>query len=467
MVTELKQKTPHTIKIEFSDENVTAFGGLVLAERLAARLGLWRKAAAALPKRDGLYDWLTILKSVVAGLLSGAQGTYAVEEVREDASLLSLLGLEGAPEEATIWRVQKELGALQKSGRLPNLQCDWVRQILRHARRQDLLFHGFFPVFGDGTLLEGSARREGTKVIPDKGVGILWSTVFAGPLVAAQQVAAPGEGEETCVRRMLEPVLANVLRPLRFHKNALLLLDSLHGDGVTLDEAERLGFLYVVGANKLTLTAMTLAQQPEFVWQDTGANAARGWSESGVCVCWIQCEGWKTKRTLVGRRFKRAGQFIWEYAGVMTNLAEADVRHVMRDERNYAEAIWSLYNGKAGMEDRYKDLLSDLGLHHPPCREHVRNAGFYAVASLAHTLGVAVNLIGGKSAERGSREGKNGGNLRRAKPRRMRLWRLRRRLFALPGRVASHARELTVTLLGLSERLREEFERFFLNACRC
>lgn len=467
MVTELKQKPPHTIKIEFSDENVTAFGGLVLAERLAARLGLWRKAATALPERDGLYDWLTILKSVVAGLLSGAQGTYAVEEVREDASLLSLLGLEGAPEEATVWRVQRELGALQNAGQLPNLQSEWVRQILRHVRRRDLLFHGFFPVFGDGTLLEGSTRREGTKFIPDKGTGILWSTVFAGPLLAAQRVAAAGEGEETCIRQMLAPVMQDVLRPLRFHKNALLLLDSLHGDGVTLDEAERLGFFYVVGANKLVLTAVTLAEQPEFVWQDTGANAARGWSESGVCVCTIQCEDWETQRTLVGRRFKREGEFLWEYAGVMTNLEERDIRPMLRDGSSYAEAIWALYNGKAGMESHYKDLLSDLGLHHPPCQEHVRNAGFYAVASLAHTLGMAVDLIGGKSSERGSLERQDGGELRRAKPRRMRLWRLRRRLFALPGRVAYHAREFKVTLLGLSARLREEFERFFLNVCRC
>ena len=36
MGTELKQKPAHTIKVEFSDESVTAFGGLVLARRLAA-----------------------------------------------------------------------------------------------------------------------------------------------------------------------------------------------------------------------------------------------------------------------------------------------------------------------------------------------------------------------------------------------------------------------------------------------
>ena len=467
MVTQLNQKSRHTIKVEFSEEKVTSFGGLVLVERLASRLGLWRKAERALPEREGVYDWRTILKSVVAGLLSGAQGTYAAEEVREDRALLSLLGLKGAPEEATVWRVQRELGMLQKSGKLPRLQSDWTLQILRHVQRRDLLFHNFFPLFGDGTLLEGSARREGTKYIPEKGEGLLWCTVFAGPLLAAQEVAGEGEGEETCVRRMLEPVLRDVVRPLRLHKNALLVLDSLHGDGATLGEAERLKLRYVVGANKLAQTEVTLSGQPEIVWQDTGANAGRHWWESGVCVCWLQCEGWERKRILVGRRFKREGEFLWNYSGVVTDLAEQDVRHVMREGLSYAEAIWRLYNGKAGMECRYKDLLADLGLHHPPCQEHVRNAGFYAAASLAHTLGTAVDLIGGKGADRGSGERKDGGALRRAKPQRMRLWRLRRRLFALPGRVAQHARTLTVTLLGLSERLRAEFNRFFLNVCRC
>jgi hypothetical protein len=467
MVTELKQKSPHTIKVQFSAERVTAFGGLVLAERLASRLGLWRKAEQALPEREGLYDWLTILKSMAAGLMSGSQGTFAVEEVREDEALLSILSLKGAPEEATVWRVLRDLGMLQKSGTLSGLQSDWTRQILGHVRRSDLLFHGFFPIFADGTLLEGSRRREGTKYIREKGAGLMWCTVFTGPLLAAQEVAGPGQGEETCIRRMLEPVMRDVVRPLRLGKKALLLVDSLHGDDVTLSEAERLDLSYVAGANKLTKTASTLAEQPEYVWQDTGANAARGWSESGVCACWLQCEGWERKRILIGRRFKREGEFIWEYAGVLTDVTERDVRPVMGRDLSYAEAIWRLYDGKGGMETLYQDLLSGLGLHHPPCQEHIRNAGFYAVASLAHTLGAAVDLIGGKSAERGSRQRQDGGTLRRPKPRRMRLWRLRRRLFAVPARVSRHARELTVTLLGLSERLQNEFDRYFANVCRC
>ena len=46
MVTTLQPKTPHTIKLDFSDEPVTSFGGLVLAERTAARMGLWTTLGA-------------------------------------------------------------------------------------------------------------------------------------------------------------------------------------------------------------------------------------------------------------------------------------------------------------------------------------------------------------------------------------------------------------------------------------
>ena len=56
MVTQLKQKKTHSIKIEFSDESVTSFGGLTLAERLASRLGLW-----AFWRHVFCGAWITIL----------------------------------------------------------------------------------------------------------------------------------------------------------------------------------------------------------------------------------------------------------------------------------------------------------------------------------------------------------------------------------------------------------------------
>jgi hypothetical protein len=467
MVTQSQHKRPHSIQINFSDEKTTAFAGLALVERLAGRARLWSTLESRLPERDG-FDWITIVKSMIGGLLSGAQGTYATQDLREDAALLALLGLEGAPEEATVWRATKGLGEMQRSGLLPEVQLRWARSVLSKANRKDLLRYGFFPIFPDGSLLEGSRRREATKYIKDKGEGLIWSTVFAGPLVAAQRLAEEGEGEETCVREMLSDVVQDVLKPLRLRRLALVLADSLHGDGPTLSEIERLELHYVVGANKLAKTAETLSERPETSWLETGPDPSRGWSHSDVCVCWIQCEEWEKKRTLVGRRWMREGEMIWNYSGVITDLDESDVAHVMQARSlDYRQAIWHLYDMKMGMETRYQDLLSDLNLHHPPCQEIVRNAGFYAVATLAHTLSTGVDLTGGQSPERGSWARKDGGKRKRPRPHRMRLWRLRRRFFALPGRIAYHGRVLKITLLGLSESLRREFERIFQTICRC
>jgi hypothetical protein len=79
---------------------------------------------------------------------------------------------------------------------------------------------------------------------------------------------------------------------------------------------------------------------------------------------------------------------------------------------------------------RVKVTLNDLGLHYPPCRKLAGNRGFYALDALAWTLGVVVDAIGGQSRECGNSTRRDGRTRQRPTPKRMRLWRLRRELFA-------------------------------------
>jgi hypothetical protein len=467
MVTTLQPKTPHTIKIEFADEPVTSFGGLVLAEKAAARLGLWRTLENILPERQGQFSWLSAVKSMIMGLLSGAQGTYATQALRQDETLLKMLALESAPEEVTAWRMLKPLGELAPQESLDRVHAILARRTLDKVARPDLLLEGFVPLFADGSLLEGSPRREGTKYIREKGCGLMWSAVFVGPVLCAQRLAGEGQGEQTCVRAMIEHVDRAILKPLKLRARTLVLGDSLHGDEPTLAQLEAAHLHYLIGANKLARTKEILMDLPEQVWEDTGARRKLGWSASGACVCWLQCEDWPAKRLLVGRRFLKEGEMIWNYAGALTDLREKDVRPLLGRGWSFARAMWRLYDAKAGMETQFKDGLSDLGLHHPPCRKHVRNAGFYAVGALAWLLGVAVDVLGGAGEERGHTRRQDGGERARPTPKRMRLWRLRRELFTLPGRVARHARELTVQLLGVGEGTRQLFERYWGHLSRC
>ena len=468
MVTRFKQQAVKSFKVEFSDEPVTAWGGYALAERLASRLGLWNALDKALPERRGCtHDWLSTIKALVAGLLTGARGTFAAEPVRADAALMKLLGLGRAPEEATVWRMLEALGESELGESLEGLQRQWAKRVLASTSRGDLLVDGFMAIFGDGTLLEGSRRREGTKWIEDKGHGLLWTTIFVGPVVAAERFCEPGQGETAALMSMLPGVVDEVLGPLKLKERALVLLDSLHGDGPTLDAIEALGLRYVVGANKLAQAQTVLEEQPATQWIDTGARPEMEWVESAVSTAWIQCKDWEGKRLLVGRRWRREGEFLYQYRAVMTNLAETDVAHLTQGGRSFAQAVWRLYDRKGAMEIGYKELLDDLGLHHPPCRELARNQGFYAVATLAHTLGRAVDLIGGKGPERGERRRRDGQNRRRSRPRSMRLWRLRRTLFALPARVTLHARRVTVRLLGVAPPGETMFKSYWSAVCRC
>ena len=467
MVTRLKQKRVKSIKIKHSDAPGTSWGGAALVERLALHLGLWTRLEHCLPERRGDYDWLTVIKSAVHGLLSGALGTYATEAIRQDGPVQKLLGISGAPEEVTFWRCLKGLGEAELAEGLVGGQFDWVRRILSSSQHGEFFFEGFFPLFGDGTILEGSRRREGTKFHKDKKPGLLWTTLFAGPFVACQELASQGRGEQAAVRSMLPETVEHLLKPLRLHKRALLLLDSLHGDGPTLDAVESHKLRYVIGANKLERTDSTLKEQAEAVWQTTGARTDLGWADSGVCACWLQCPEWKTKRLLVGRRWRREGEFLWNYSGVLSNLSEADVADMTERGMSFAEAIWRLYDHKAGCENHFKDLLEDLGLHHPPCQEHVRNAGFYALGALAHTLGRGVDLIGGRSPERGSIWRQDGARRKRRKPKRMRLWRLRRQFLAITALITCRGREATVTTQGLSQDQRQALDLYWLQICRC
>jgi len=342
--------------------------------------------------------------------------------------------------------------------------------------RNKLLFNGFIPMFGDGTLLEGSRRREGTKHIPEKGNGLMLSTWFIGQFMVFQKLAGKGAGEVSSLREGLKLVLKDVVEPLNFSKRLLVLLDSLHGDGPTCTRLEDESLKYIIGANKLNESKRLLAECKDYEWIECGARPELGWAESAVCVCKIQCAEWDESRILVGRRWRYEDELndFYSYSGVLTNLTKKDVSHLVNRNTNYAEAIWKLYDGKAGMENYYKDFLEDLSGHRPPCQELKSNRGYYSLLAFAYTLTRGVDQLGGwgdadleESERRGSAVRQDGKLRQRRRPKLMRFWRIRRRYFSLPGRVIRHGGTIYVELLGVGKKIRLEFEACFRRLSRC
>jgi hypothetical protein len=454
-VTKNKQPRVKRIKLDFSpEESVTSFGGMAVVKRLLLRLGVDGLLESHLPARRG-YSLSTITMSAVAGLLSGAQGTVATEVARHDPALRKVLGVAGAPEEATFWRSLWDAGSPEGLGGFAAVCSKLARRAIERTSRVALCDRGFVPVFVDGTLLEGSLRREGTKSIRDKGDGLLWTVGFVGPYPVAQRLAASGEGEgeATHARELLGRISREVLRPAGIAGDALVLMDSLHGNGPTLDVVEALGLAYVIGSGSLTHAEEVLADQPESQWTPSPEyDASRpGIEESSICVASMQCGEWSRARVVVGRRWRKAGEFVWNYASVLTNLDPCDPRlGGCATMGEFARRVWKLYDRKGGCENGFKNLLTDLGLHHPPCQQWRRNAGFYAIGMLAGLIAMACDVLASKPSHS-----------------RRRIATLRRWLLAVPGRVTRHARTVLVTVLGLSEWWRLRSAESFARVARC
>lgn len=428
---------------------VTAKGGLAAIQALARRQGLWNIVKTCFPARkDATQGFQTEagVSSLVFGLLSGGKGFSATEPMRGDDPLLRTLGQDVAPSAETIEDVVKYV-TLEKAGctnanTALQLQAEWT--LGRMSQKELRACGGFVPFWADGSLLEVEGKRfDAIKFIKGKR-GQVCAGAFCGPVMTGMDFAVEGEGELTVSRRLIDAAVEHVLRPLRLMEQTLILLDSLYGNDPTLAQLEsyREKPAYIVGLMGLAEAMKVMSETPECVWRDTGAQPSRKWAASGVAQAWVQCKDWPEKRPMVCRRWREEGEMIWNYAAVTTPLTADNPRvaKTMRDHKlGFEETIWNLYSHKQAMENQWKELLSDMGLHHPPCAKAKVNAVFYAIAGLAYNLAVGLKKLALEGANRC-----------------MRLWRLRREVFDLAACAAHHGRQVVVRFLDAREHLIEQ-----------
>ena len=439
-----KSRKINSMELLIDNQEASSFAGLSLVERLASRLGIWTYATKNLPVRSGFYDRIQVVKGAVSGFLSGSRGTALLDAVAQDNALLRGMGIDSLPGEKIFWEDLDSLGKGDTLAGLHRLNDYSAKRVLMKVEPEDIqITNGFIPLFGDGTLLEGSRKREGTKYINKKGCGLMWGAWMLGPMVAATHLCDENEGEQSALFNTLDDVLERVVDPLGWRSRVLVLMDSLHGDGPSLDRIEKEGLAAIIGANKLSVAKERLAELPESGWKEVPSkNRRKGLVEEDVCAVYVQCEGWKKKRLVIGKRFKREDDLFWNYSGVFTTISPRRLGFLEESDSAFMVKIWNLYDLKMGMEDRFKDLLRDLSGHRPPCGELARNRGYYALLTLAHNLARGVDLVAGAQNRKALRKA----GKRTAQ--RARIATLRRHLFALPGHITAHSRKATITLIG-------------------
>lgn len=451
MVNRLQKIRTQIVKAEGAEARlprVTSNGGLVLVQRLAQKVGLWKLVRQEFPKRKDPtqgYQTEAVVEALVHGLLAGGYGFSATEPMRGDEPLLKMLGLGRAPSAETVEEVVKFIAVEREGASATNLVVAGLGDaLIRRTPLRDLAScGGFVPVWNDGSLLEVTGKNFDAIKAKDSKIGQMCVGVFCGPYLLGIDFAGKGEGESTVGKKLIDTAIERVLRPEKLMKKALVLLDSHYGYEPSLSQLEAYVErpAYIVGVMGLKEAMRVAAELAEACWTDTGEQRSRGWEASGTALAWVQCEGWAVKRQMVVRRWRNRGEFIWNYAAVTTNLTPHDARvaKLMQAGRSFAEVVWSLYSYKQAMENQWKDLLRDLSLHNPPCAKAAVNAVFYSIAALAYNLSVGVRRLGlGEPFAT------------------MALWRLRREFFELCAYASHHARTVVMRFLDARDWLTEK-----------
>lgn len=455
MVNEKQEIKNRTVKVEQArsgDPEATAKGGLAAMQALANRLGLWNIIKTHVPPRKDPTQGFTTEAAICAlahGLLAGGQGFSATEAMRGDAPLLKMLGLERAPSAETVEEVLKYLADENVAGEagLNTAMRQFVTRSLQRMNRKEILdlCYGFVPVWVDGSLLEvGGKTFDSIKYIHGKA-GQLSVGAWVGPWIAGACMAGSGagEGELTLGRALLGDVFREVIEPLHLQSQVLLLNDSLYGDEPTLDQIEALSGApsYIIGAAKLDAAWNAMHDYDPSYWRETGPDPKRGFSDLAWARGVVRCADWEKARSMVCRRTCLEGEYLYNYFAVLTNLEPSDARvQALMKKLNlpFEETIFHLYAHKQAMENQWKDLLSGLGIHHPPCARAAVNSVFLCVAALACNVATAFRQLCLKGKDRA-----------------MQLWRLRLEVIDIPAVVAHTGRVVTARLIDARDRIVE------------
>lgn len=417
-----------------SSSQASAHAGQLAPLALLNEFGLWQRIRqemaldARLQKGKG-FDPEVIIAQLLFCFTSGGVSLADAERLNEDDALKALLGIPRFADQTTLGEWLREVGPAGWEV-VRRLTREFVAWVLAKARPSRYLHSGRLECFFDDTQLEVSGKHfEGAKLNYEGQVALSWQTLWVGPFLADSVLGAtsstkesPSSAEAGKDVSACLPELVAANRHLWQNQKSYLYSDSASSAGKYLEVIGEAFDAWSVSYNKWTSPLEKQAGAlPEWYWSRQEKTTWSDGTEHRAQYAWLkyQPEGCAQPQQFAVVRHQAADELFWRYAFVVGPVQSgADPKLVFEHHRL-----------KGDKERAFSELLSDLDLHHPPCKELAANRLFYALASLAYNTLVALKLLYLPESEQ---------------PKRART--LVRHLLLLPVELKRHARRLTACL---------------------
>lgn len=392
------------MRIGFTDQRLTAHGGLAVWTRFVTERGLRAQLRAVLPHvptSPNAYDPCDTALGFIGGILCGADKLARVAHLAHDPAVAEVLGIEGIPSQSTLSRF---FARCQRSA------CEALSGLHRWAL-QDLpaRSEGYTLDLDSFSLLHEDGHQEGVRVgYTRKGLKPCHRPIVAAlaevPLIAHFWLRP---GNTACINGatlFLGETLTRLPAPVRI---ALVRADSGFCTQGMIAELETRGLRYILTA-ALRSPVRTLCRHDDAAWTPTEVP--------GLEVQEVAHDGARlvVLRQKIAERPQAGGKQLLEVPGYKFQALRTNLPPTLS-----ALEVWRRYNGRADIENRIKELGAKFGLKGLCCRS------FWATEAACHLAICAYNLCVGLQRRLGQ-------------PQRAELTTLRWRLFSCAA-VFSHA----------------------------
>jgi hypothetical protein len=367
------QDAAPSIRIGFTDQRLTAHGGLIVWSHFLRQKRFRQQLREVLPHEPtspNAYDPTDVALGYVGGILCGADKLSRVAWLQSDAAVADVLGIEAVASQSTLsrffgvfnQRTCQTLGGLHTGA----VYC-------LPSQRE-----GYTLDLDSWALLHEDGHQEGVAVgYTRRGLKPCHRPLIAG-LAEAKLIANYWlrSGNTACVNGAAE-FLRQTVQGLPPHiRIGLVRGDSGFGDASVQDACEALHLKFIFAA-KLTQTVQLLCRHDEAAWQATEVP--------GLAVQEVELARPGRRLIVIRQRVQErphaGGKTLLELDGyrfqaLVTNLpASVDALNV-----------WRRYNGRADLENRIKELGGQFGIK----RLCVQN--FWGTEALHHLAIAAYNL---------------------------------------------------------------------------
>lgn len=389
---------PARCVIEFRPSSqASAHGGQLAIAALFTEFDLWRRVrqeAALDPRSDKCkgYDAEIYVASFLFSFTSGGLSLNDAERLDQDEALRALLGVEKVPDQNTLGEWLRAIGEPGWKA-LRRLSREFVVWTLKRAKKERLLVNEWLECFFDDSQIEVSGSWfEGAAINYEGHWALSWQSLWVGPFLVDGVLGATSERKESMASESAGRDVSNQLPSLLESNRAVwkdyksyLYADSASSAGTYLEAIAEAFDGWSVSYNKWTSPLeKAAAELPARAWSAVESLRWRDGSEHQAQYAWYryQPSGCDAPQLFAVVRHREEGEWLWRHAFLTCEERAGDAKGAF--ERHRLKGDW---------ERRLSELLSDLGLHHPPCKNLAANNCFYTLASLAYNALVALKLL--------------------------------------------------------------------------